>query len=269
MYTGVSYIALEHFERRFTASDATEAFGFAVRLFDTFTRLLRNLKITLLGMNKTFKRSELKAYHDGHTLALRDFFKTRTLDYTRLVPIPSGMKVSYADAVSTLDGLYQTLSIDTTISTLLHDFQQMGTAPKDPRTTTKEINRLSKAQVETTLRRLFSTEKTLDVPLGSVIASFETLVRLDQEILGYDAIFQHVPTICADIDKIEIAIDQVVTSLEKQSTIDKAYIAALYQLVRTASVQLDLFGVILAELQRVEHNFVVLLKSLVADAQKA
>lgn len=257
-------VSLEQLERRLAQTDATEAFGFALRLFDSFTRILRNLKVELLGMHKTFKRSELKAYHDSHQRILQSFFKASIIDYDLLIPIPSGMKVSYHEVVDTLQSLYEKLNIVATTTTLLAYLKETAVTTKDPSATTKDINRLTKDQTESVLRRLFSSKKTYDVPFKSVIQSFEQLCRLDQDILRYDLIFQQVEKICVMIDQIETIIDRIVTKLENQATIDKPYVTALYQLVKTASIQLDLYGILLAEMQRVEHNFVLVLKALIA-----
>ena len=80
--------------------------------------------------------------------------------------------------------------------------------------------------------------------------------------------FQNVDPIAKSLDRIEVIIDELITTFEKQpNSIDRKQIQALYKLIMTASVQLDMFGVIIAEQQRLEHNFVIVLKTLVATTK--
>lgn len=261
----VSYIALEHLEESIELSDATEVYQFVLRTFDTFTRIINNFKTSLKGFNRNFKRSELLAYHESHPFMINQFFKTQQFNLDLSVPIPSGMKVTYLHATTILETLYSTLDINSTITALQFYFSEVQ-AGRFPVTedTTKLISKISKNDVEKTLRDIFNANKTMEVPLRSVIPSFDELIVVDHHILGYDTIFKNVETVCSALDVIEKIIDTHVTSIETQTTpIDKVAVRALYQLVHTASVQLDMFGVILTELQRVEHNFVICLRRLV------
>jgi hypothetical protein len=262
----VSYIALEQLDSTLAHSDAQEAFGFAVRVVDAFARVVNNFKTGLTGFRKAFKRSELKAYHDSHQLAVRQFFKTRRFDPTLSVPIPSGMKVGYLQATTVLEALYTKLDIDDTMTALQVYFADVDKAGHllPAEMTTARVSRLSKVDVETALRAVFTADKTLEVPAGTVIGSFDELLDIDRRILTYDPIFRHVEAVCTALDAVEKQIDALVTSLEKQAApIDKSAVQSLYRLVRAASEALDMLGIILAECQRVEHNFVIAFRRLV------
>ena len=263
----VSFVALEQLNRTIANSEANEAFGFIVRIADSFMRIINNFKTSLKGFHKSFKRSELTAYHESHTLVLKAFFKQRNFNTKLEVPIPSGMKVGYLQATTTLETLYATINITNTITTLQTYFTEVQKSGHlvPTETATQTISQVTKESVESILRNVFTNDKTLDVPITQVIASFDDLIQIDTHILGYEKIFQTAESVCADLDKLEKIIDTVVTRLE-QHTIPatKAEVQSLYLLVRTASVQLDMLGVVFAELQRVEHNFVLVLRKLVA-----
>ena len=258
-------IALEQLGRTHYYSDATEAVGFLTRILDVFTRMVNNFRTVLKGLRYKFKRSELRAYHDSHVHAYNHFVTLRYFDPSLSVPIPSGMKVSYLRATETLDSLYATLKIEDTIKSLLDYFTAVSKVGRilPPETTTTTINRLTRDGTEKTLQQIFTADKTLEVSLNTVISSFEEVVSVDNHILRYEVLFQKVDGICNDLDKIERLIDSIITGLEQQKTTDKTEVQSLYKLVYTASVQLDMFGVILAEMQRVEHNFVMVLRRLV------
>lgn len=262
----VSYIALEQLDRPLAHSEANEAFGFVIRILDIFTRIVNNFKTSIRGFTKQFKRSELVMYHQSHKLALQEFFKTRRFNLDLSVPIPSGMKVTYLEAATALDKLHEQLDIETTIATLQTYFNAVKAAGQvlPPEAITEKISRVTKKSVELDLRKIFVKNKTLEVPLRTVIPSFDELIKVDQLILKYEKIFQSVDQISKSLDRIERIIDELITAFEKQpNSVDRKQIQALYKLIMTASVQLDMFGVVIAEQQRLEHNFVIMLKTLV------
>ncbi len=258
-------LALEYLAPQLTEQRiALEGLGFLTRLFDTFGRLLHNIKTNLTQFHKTVKRSELQFYHDSHKSAVNQVLHTAQLPYDLLVPIPDGMKVTYRDAVAALQSLYDTLDIERTTAVLQNYFSQYPDGLQFTKLTVRpEINHLTKDEVEKRLRTVFSKTKTYDVPLGRVIKSQQELVSVDRVILGFQPIFQNVEVIVKQLDLIEKKLDQIVTQLEKQKTIDRAYVTVLHETVRVAAVQFQLYGVLLAELQRVEHNFVLVLRKLV------
>lgn len=265
----VSVVALERLDPTVNAWEGVEAFGLVVRIADAFTRLVNNFKTALMGFRRNFKRSELKAYHDSHALAFRQFTTTRWFDPALSVPIPAGMKVSYLQATTALESLHGTLDIGATVAALAEYFgsvDKAGVLPP-PAAVTRSVARLTMEKVEHALRGVFTSDRTLEVTLGSVVGSFDEILEVDKHILAYEQIFQKVDGICAELEHIEQAIDRLVTSLETSPTIDKGAVQGLYDLVRAASVQLDIYGVLLNECQRVEHNFVILLRRVV-DASR-
>jgi hypothetical protein len=265
----ISYVGLEQLGVAIDHGEASEGFSFLVRIFDVFTRLVNNFKTSLLGFRRAFKRSELREFHESHRMAINQFFQTATLNINQQVPIPSGMKVSYLRAATELLKLYQLINIQATIAELLAYFAEVDQSghPLPAAATIKKISCVSKDGVEAELRLLFTADKTLTVPVHTVISTFSELVMVDQHVAAFEPIFQGVERISADLDEIEKAIDHLVTSLETQrGQIDRGTVQSLYQLVRTASVQLDMYGVVLAEMQRVEHNFVLVLRRLMDNS---
>ena len=258
-------IALEQLGRTILYSDSTESIGFITRIFDTCLRMVNNFKTILRGFRHKFKRSELKAYHDSHIHAYKHFVNTHYFNPSLSVPIPSGMKVPYIRAVETLDSLYTTLRIEDTVKALSDYFTSVSKAGHILPTgaTLSIIGKLARDETEKTLQQIFTADKTLEVKLDTVISSFEEVLSVDERILTYETVFQKVDSICSELDKVEKLIDSIITGLEKQETTNKAEVQSLYELVYTASVQLDMYGVILAEMQRVEHNFVIVLRRLV------
>lgn len=260
-------IALEQLGRTIDYNDATEAIGFITKTLDIFMRMINNFRTSIVGIRKSVKRSELKTYHDSHILAINKLFKSRYFDSSLSVPIPYGMKVPYLQATEIVNDLYKKLDIESTIKVLSEYFSSItgenrfSTADR----VTTSISHITHEDLEQILRQVFTNDKTLEVKLGEVFASFDEILLVDKYILYYDIVFQKVERLCNELDRIERIVDVVVSNLEKQTVVDKTEVQSLYQLVRTAGVQLDAFGVILDSMQRIEHNFVICLRRLVGS----
>lgn len=262
----VSYVALEQLNLSIQNQPATEAYNFIHRILDLLGRITFNVKAHLDGFNKEFKRSELRFYHESKHFAYANLVKTKYFDKDLMVPIPSGMKVPYLQAVNTIDALFKQLDIQSTVDILITYFKA-ETAEK-PKDITNKISKLTKEQLEKELRVVFSSEKTTDVKLHTVISNIQDVFIVDKKILDLEPEFKQVETTCQKLGILEKLIDDVVTKLEKDATLDYVYVRSLQVLVRTAAFQFDAYGVLLAEAQRIEHNFVILLNKLVTEAAR-
>jgi hypothetical protein len=263
--SAISYVALEQLDLTIQDSEALEAYTFIHRILDTFGRILSNIKTNLVHFNKKFKRSELKFLHDSKHFAIDNLYRSKHFNKSLMVPMPSGMKVSYLHAVDALEDLLKKLDIEGTADRLIHYFQNESLS--EPNAVAREISKLTKVELQKGVTSLFSNEKTHDVPLVSVIGTFEEIHEIDQKILKFEETFHKVGSICAKLDQIETEIDQRVTALENNRThADRSYITALHDLVRTAAFQFDAFGVLIHHEQTIEHNFVLVMQKLIAEA---
>jgi len=266
--TTVSYVAMEQLHQKMYNTDSMESFNFVRKIFDIFYRIVNNFKTSIIHIKKDFKRSELQAYHDSHHFVINKLLKSPYFDPTISVPIPSGMKVTYLKAIVTIEDLYKTLNITTTLNILQDYFSEYAKTGilKNSDSITKLILNLNKDTTQSTLQTLFTTDKTLEVPLGQVISSSDELFIVDKHILIFNEIFQQTPMICKQLEDLEKQVDNLVTLLESDPTrTDKILIESLYNLIMAASVQFDMLGVILDLLQRVEHNFTILFRRVVQN----
>lgn len=265
-------IALEQFTRILEAGDLSslEALGFFSRLLDRFSRIINNTIANLKSLSVTFKRSELRFYHETHPRELADFMRNARLDPNLYVPIPTGMRVSYRNAVETLTQLYTTLQIKTTVAALrsyihLSDHDRLAQTLR----VAQSIDHLTQEATQTALQRVFTSDHTLEVPLSQVIASRDDLKTVNAGILTFESNFNSVEGIVTQLQDIERGLDAQISNLEAQTKRNPQEIHDLLRLVRTASVQFDMLGVLLHEMQRVEHNFVHVLKKLLTAHRQA
>ena len=264
MDTTISYAALEQLKYTIDEDPALEAYNTVHRILDTFGRILSNINTNFTHFNKKFKRSELKFFHNSKVLGLKNLYKTRYFDPNLSIPIPSGMKVSYLQAVETIVKLFKQINIAETLYHL-ERFQKFADINIDD--VIKDINKVTKDQVQDDLRTIFSSDKTMEVPLSKVITNLNQVKEIDNYILEYETIFQKVPEYQLKINNIEKNIDILITDMEhNKARLDHNYVRKLHELVSVTAVQIDMFGVVLAEAQRIEHNFVIVLQRLVQAA---
>lgn len=269
MYQSIlSHVALEQLENNIQLNEAVEAYNFIHKTLDVFSRLIYNFKTYLLHFEKnSFKRSELRFFHESKKLGYSNFLKKKCYIKDIMIPIPSGMKISYSQAVDILDDLFKKLDIQTILDTLL-DYLNT-TLSEDPSLIISKIKKLTKNELETNLNKIFSSKKTFDVPLHSVISSFTEIIELDQKILNYETVFKQVESVVEKLNQIENRIDKLIDQLETQKeSIDRKFIKNFHDLIQISAFQLDAFGVIITEMSRIEHNFTLLLNILVKEAAK-
>lgn len=243
---------------------SVELYTIAHRLLDNLSRLLSNLKLNIKRTKGNFKRSELVFFHDSKGLLFKHLKSTKYFNSHLEVDIPSGMMVGYNQAVTVLNLLYKQINIESTTKVLVDYFNKNELS--DPHSIVTKIDHITIDDLKSKLDRIFSNKKTDTVPLMSVIESHDTLLKIDEEILKWEDLFKesnHLYKLFEDLDK---AIDKHINKLEDNKEIDKEFITELHLLVKTAAIQFDSYGVVLHEMQRVEHNFVLVLNKLTKES---
>lgn len=255
-----TYVALEQLHCELEDEAGLEAYIFVHRTLDTFGRLLSNLETNLKHFNEKFKRSELAYFHDARRLLLLHADKLSYFDETLMVPKPSGMHATYLYATTTLDALYTRIDILASAEILKRYFEE--TVLTDPAQITGQISHITIAELSKTLNTVFNDQKTDEVPLSTVIKTHAELKLLDRHILAFETYYRQAEKVVALLHLVETAIDKHTKRLEDAPSVDRKFLVDLHSLVRAAAVQFDAYGVVLAEMQRVEHNFVMLYKKL-------
>lgn len=252
---------------------STESFRILTNIVDAFTRVIFNITRTVLGTFKNFKRSELQTYHDSHKVALARLFNATVFDFGDLkIATPNGMKTDYITAVNALESLYGTLDITTTLSGLLDYVRQYDKLTVDQYDTmtymtkklTASISKVTKQSVENTLRDIFTQgpDKPQYSTAKDVIASLDDLKMLDEKILKYNQIFTYAAQNASTLAEIESRVDKLIGSVSNLKLISPSYLRELQNLLYVAAEQVDMYGVILHEQQRIEHNFVLALHTI-------
>lgn len=252
------------------AQASLEGFAVVTKVFDAFVRVLYNLRATSLGAFHDFRRSEARAYAESHVLALRQLFKNPLPSLEVQVPIPDGMRGSFLETVDGLDGCLQRLKIADTLAAveeyLAHyaklEPAQYATLTLVTRQAAQRINKVTRTTMEEALRKLFDASHERTVPARAVIANAAELNRLHVRVLNFEQAYRDASAAAARIQTLEATVDGVIRDLGQLTTVDPRYVKELHGFVYVAATQLDLYGSVLAEMQRVEHNFVLALHAI-------
>ena len=259
---------------------AVEGLGIMTKIFDLFGRVLNNFKHNTLSLFKTVKRSELRAYVESHASSLKtlarqpDRIDLRTVQ----VPVPDGMAVPYKTATDVLLALYEqcrTQEVLALMTALLTKHQTLD--PTQWPSLTGEIVRASiaaehihKETVQSELRKVFVAQQHgREHPAVNVMGAAVTDINaLTHQMLQFETIYEATAVVHAGMVKLDKVIDALVAAARMSSdTVSRSYLQQLADLVRVAAVQFDMHGVIIAEMQRVEHNYTIGLARVVGAAQ--
>lgn len=259
---------------------AIEGLGLMTRVFDLFGRVLNNFKHNTLSLFKTIKRSELRAYIESHASSLKTLIRQpERIDLrTVQVPVPDGMIVPYATATAALLELYdkcRTREVLALMTDLL--VRHCTLDPTQWHTLTSEIARasiaaehISKEIVQTELRKIFAAQHHgREYPANRIMgATVQEISALTDMMLRFEPIYEETATIHVGVIKLDKTVDTIVSMARSGSdTVSRVYLQQLADLIRVAAVQFDMHGVIIAEMQRVEHNYTLGLARVVAAAQ--
>ncbi len=252
---------------------AQEAVGFLGKTVDLFSRFFFNFRTQLGGIFSNFKRSELRMYHESNPMRVSDIReKIGRLSFnTFRVAIPDGMRVTYLDAISTLNRLYDEAYIMLTLremAAVADELKRMSFSEPSKEDiarithATAEISRLVKSDVESSLQRCFTDSRTPEVSAHQAFAAPHDVLKADSQILAFELAFKVTIRVVAQAAALEKAYGRIVDVITQAKGADMTIVKALEEYLRQAALQLDLYGAIIHEMLRVEHNFVLVMKRL-------
>lgn len=271
-----SYIALEQLGHDIDSlQTAEESLRTFYSLLDFFGRLANNLKTYLLKGFKSFKRSELHAYMDAHRIIAGRFLKDRNADFKDVrVPIPDGLTGTYASAATLVETSLKTASFPTVIDSTLAYLALYDTKSVDEYESlttetafaVKQITKTDKDALEEWIRENFIDKHTPDPkPAYQVIGDHKSLLMIHSQILGFEKNYFDAQKAVKAIDQIEKKIDLIIKRLKGLRSIDATYLKNFHAFVLTLAIQMDTYGALLDYAQRIEHNYVLALRTLINE----
>jgi len=254
-----------------------EGVGIFTSLLDFFGRIANNFKTYLGSAFRNFKRSELEAYTQSHTFAVKNLFGNKFIDfYAVQVPVPDGMIGTYPDVVkyvlawSKMTKIEEVLDLSTVYfrqyeSIGVDDYRRLSNETKHLE---GEVSKIKKAIVEKDLQKYFVAKHTRDLKVaGLVIGDLGALTALHGSVNEFAKDYRLAQRLIAKVEYVEAAIGQIVQAIQQSPHVDPTYLRALHALVTVLAVQIDMFGALLDYEQRIEHNYVLALSAIINTAK--
>ena len=267
-YMAASYLALESLNDALSELPTDTVIadeGFLSSVVDVMLRVFYNAKVTLTGALKDFKRSELQAYLDSHTLAMRALLKTppTALVFPKDIPVARGMTSTYGTTAGVINQLFTQIDISTTMTAARQHLTQLKGAGDDMHLqekvvmeAAKSLSRVTKPQVESALKTVFKKSAVLGtVPAEQAFGSAQAFFASVTGILAFGQEYQKAAQWGKELSTLDALMGDIIACL-KTGVVVPSFIKALSAFVQTLAVQVDMYGALLAVCQNVEHAFV-------------
>ena len=257
-------------------SVALESFGSEITriitgILDTVLKLLNNFKTVVLGVFKDLKRTELQEYEDSNKITL-----TRVLKYPyeflaqQNVVVPRGMVKPYKYTAEKIKGCLDTLdmvnrseraltSVDNVLKMLLANTKFQV---KQDTINVGELRSLEYMFKDE--NNCFSTFKRCEEQQFSKVFQSDHCLRDTYNVLVNTVIYeQDVSRVYATLERIYQKFDHILRLVESnQVNLTKSDIITLAGQTTTLAKLFDMYGTVITDLQRVEHNFVLILRNI-------
>lgn len=256
-------IALESF--------SSELLRIITGILDTVLKLLNNFKATVLGVFKDLKRTELQEFEDSNKTTLPRILK---YPYEFLaqqnVVVPRGMIKPYKFTTEKIKGCLDVLdmvnrsekalaSVDNVLNMLMSNTKLQV---KQDTIHVGELRSLEYIFKEE--NNCFSSFKRCEEQqFSKVFQSDHCLVDTYHLLLNTVIYEQDVSKVYSTLERIYQKFEQILRLVEsKQVNLTKSDIITLAGQTTTLAKLFDMYGTVITDLQRVEHNFVLVLSSI-------
>jgi len=252
---------------------ALEGVGIIGKTVDLFSRFLFNFKTEVFGLLSKFKRSELRAYHESNPMKVRDVFsRVEKMNLSEfMVPVPDGMRGTYAQAVSILNQLLAESQIENTVSVLRNAvdlFARVNYTNPDAADVadlgryTTALQCLSREDVQKRLGVVFTENRFTEARANSAFGNPRDVIAVDTILLKSEKIFRTAMRTAGDAGQLEGKYSTIIDRVSRGKNMDVGFLRLFETFLRQAALQLDLYGVIVHEMLRVEHNFTLALQRI-------
>lgn len=254
----------------------TEALNIFMSLTDGILRILNNFKTTLLKKFVTgFKRSELTELRQSNTLKFKALLNLPMANMEKIiVPLSENQSASHLEAARMLNSLFSNLNFESSIDNLEvllgkltklypEDYSKMTT---DIKVAVTFMNNVNKDDVTKEIKNCFSNPgRATKVPASVAFGSITDLYKVVDQISRFEYHFKSGVDSVNKVARLERTIGGIVTNIKRSDNIDTAFLQAFYALVYSAAVNIDLYGTALGYAQKVEHNAVMGMRTLMSE----
>lgn len=259
-----------------------EGLSFFKTLDTTVVKIFRSVSANLSRFGDDFRRSELRAYDDDHRSDVTKALSAiETLDKKILVAVPEGMVGTYDETASVLLKGFKSVdvkAVSALVKTFLAKANTIDPASGDAvsqfcRESALDIKTLQDLPKQTSLKEVksvFGKSRLMYRPLGRVFSSpIAGAKSAHRDILSFDRFFLEASRYKSQFEQITGDIAKILTKLELAPVVKTEFVQAIFSVLTGYTWMVDFYGVVLHEAQKVEHNYVIALKTIVSAYQVA
>lgn len=234
---------------------------------DTFLKVGNTFKTNVFKFYKSLKRSEMRYYFESHTTMC---LKVEGVPITTVsgldVPIPSGMKGTYQNAVLSMEQVYGSLDMISfaqgTLASLI-DLRRKLMRSEEYKNTMVPMENImnqragSLPQMRLTLDKVFTNQKTpLTTNFMNVYKSMKEFKDVRVSLLDMEKYLADVNKMVNLVDDTNTVLADIISYLSEDSEVDKTMVASMINIVKFLANSYDLYGVTSTRQMAVEHNHI-------------
>lgn len=257
-------------------SIATESFNssivrFLTGILNVLTKIVNNIHASILGLFKELKRTELQYYIDANKFSINRILSVRyDLIANLSVPIPLGMITPYRVTTEKINICINNLDMMNRMIGTLDSIDNLVNALLTGSNVTIENNTLNMGEL-TAIENAFKNEskcfsvvkRNSETEFSKVFPSDhclkDTFTLLDQATKEE----YNVTKVYAILETIYQKFEQIITLVSSEgATLTKNDLLLLSAQTTTLAKIFDIYGVTMQDLQRVEHNFIFVMKQI-------
>lgn len=234
---------------------------------DTFLKVGNTFKTNVFKFYKSLKRSEMRYYFESHTTMCLKVEATPITSVSKLdVPIPSGMKGTYQNAVVSMEQTYESLDMlsfaQGTLASLI-DLRRKLMRNEDYKTTMVPMENIMNQrataipQMRLALDKVFTSQKTpITTNFMNVYKSMKEFKDVRMSLLDMEKYLADVNKMVNLVDDTNTVLADITTYLSEDSEVDKTMVASMINIVKYLANSYDLYGVTTTRQMAVEHNHI-------------
>lgn len=263
-----------------TIDGSLEGLSFFLSLGNALHKVYTKVKVNLSTWGDDFHQSELKAFYTNNQTAVDSLFRTLpVLDDKLLVPVPEGMSKPYDITSKVLYDACETFDVtDMTKKLLVYlkDLKSLSLDDKDAveAFTSKhkdfviEISAIPKASAKMDVRKCFNASRLLYKPIRQAFSHTSMIKETYGTLIKFDKTFADAVKYRETFSETTRLIDDVIHRLESAKSVPAKLCQNLFSVLTAFTWMIDLYGSILHDAQRVEHNYVSALATLIKEKKK-
>lgn len=240
-------------------------------VLDFFGRIFNSLITSLTKFWKSVKRGELKKYYQDHMATVHSI-ELKNIDnpvFDTSIDIPSGMSVSYYEAIRFLDEMFKTIDLKPLLKTIRTILNQFLTNVEREHDVTVQVGSFASlmsskknyvAQTTEEMKKMFTGNSAPTRQFRDEFKSVGELVNVRKMIIETEKTVEQVQS----VSTIESDIERIITDIErsKNTTIISQSAMSLADSASTLAKTVDLFGMGVMNLMAVAHNYTLIYSKL-------